>query len=146
MRNKKQVQTKSSTEPKPDPEKELNRELDIFRGEIDAATQHLYAYLAIHSIARRRKRVLEAINQFPLFWRTTTGALQTAALITLRRIFDPNSKHNISTTFGLVQNNQSLFSKEALARRKGGNELFQPIWLGNYLKNVALRAIEWVKI
>jgi hypothetical protein len=116
-------------------DEQIKRELEILRGEIDAATQHLYAYLAVHSIAKRRKTVLEAINLQPLFWMTVTGALQTSALITLRRIFDQDSRHNIDALLGLFQKNQILFSKTELAKRKGANELFHPVWLGKYLEN-----------
>jgi hypothetical protein len=93
-------------------------ELDLFRGECEAASQHLYAYLAIHATARRRKRVFRAISRYALFWNTVLGALQASSLITLGRVFDQDTPHNVDALLKLARANSAMFSKAALARRK----------------------------
>jgi hypothetical protein len=61
------------------------RELEIFRGECEGSSQHLYAYLTIHGVAKRRKTVFRALDRHALFWNTVAGALQGSAIITLGR-------------------------------------------------------------
>jgi len=45
------------------------------------------------------------------------GALQTSTFMTLGRLFDQNSMHNVDRLLKIAQSNMAIFSKEALARR-----------------------------
>lgn len=70
----------------------------------------------------------------PLFWNTAMGAFQTAFFITLGRIFDQKSPHNIDRLLKLAQENREIFSKEALANRKRKASPNADEWLPEYLK------------
>jgi hypothetical protein len=114
-------------------EQRFQRELDLFRGECEASSQHLYAYLAIHAVAKRRKSVFRALNRSALFWNTVAGALQTSALITLGRVFDQDTPHNVDVLLRLAQCSPTIFAKTALAKRKHDSNAAPPQWLDEYI-------------
>lgn len=101
-------------------------ELEIFRGECEAASQHLYAYLTIRRLARRHGPVRRALNRHALFWNTAVGALQQSALVTLGRVFDQDTPHNVDVLLRLATNGRAMFSKAALAVRKAEAGLQPP--------------------
>jgi hypothetical protein len=78
--------------------------------------------------------VLDLLNSAPLFWGTNLGALQTATFVTLGRIFDKKSTHNLGRLLKLAQDNPDIFSKVALGRRKQGTDKSPPDWLTEYLQ------------
>jgi len=80
-------------------------ELDVFRKATDEASQYLYAYLTIHRMARRRRRVEVQFRRNSLFWLTLASSLQISLLITLGRVFDQKSKHNLDrpNSFGAAK-------------------------------------------
>ena len=117
------------------PSHQFERELEVFRTEVAAATQFFYGYLTVHAVAADQKRVYQLRNTAPLFWNTSLGALQTAAFIALGRIFDQNSTHNVDRLFRIAQNNSPIFSKEALGLRKQGASPTPFDWLADYLAN-----------
>jgi len=117
-------------------EKKFERELEVFQTEVEAATQFLYAFLAVHAVAADNKEVHKLLNHAPLFWNTNLGALQTAAFIVLGRIFDQNSTHNVDKLLRIAQDNHQIFLKEAFRRRRQGNEQELPSWLENYVQGV----------
>jgi AbiU2 len=114
---------------------QFERELEVFRTEVAAGTQFLYAYLAVHAVAADRRPVYELLNRAPLFWNTCLAALQTAALIALGRVFDQDSAHNLDKVLHIAQDNPQIFSRAALGRRKQGNNPESPEWLDEYLRN-----------
>ena len=117
-------------------EAEFEHELEVFRTEANAAAQFFYAYLAIYSAMETDKAVTRWVNTAPLFWSTNLRALQTSTFVALGRIFDTSSAHNVNRLLYLAQHNsQIIFSKEALDRRKQGNEKEPPEWLPEYLQN-----------
>jgi hypothetical protein len=59
--------------------------------------------------------------------------MQSAAIIAIGRVFDQGSHHNLDKLLRLAQSNLSMFSKEALARRKQGDAPQPPSWLEQYL-------------
>ena len=61
-------------------------------------------------------------------------ALQTATFITLGRIFDQSSAHNVDRVIGLARRHPSIFSKSELAKRKQGTAKAPPEWLPEYLE------------
>ena len=71
-----------------DDSRQFENELGYFRSEVDIAIQTLFAFLAVHRLARRDKRIGRALNKTPHFWKTTLHALQCTHFITLGRIFD----------------------------------------------------------
>ena len=117
------------------PEVQFERELEIFRTEAEGGTQFLYAYLAVHAAAARRKAVHRLLNDAPLFWNTCLAALQAASFMALGRIFDNDSDHNLSNLLRITQDHPEIFSKEALGRRKQGSNPERPDWLTEYLQS-----------
>jgi hypothetical protein len=125
------------------PEADFVRELEIFRTEADAAVQFFYAWQAIHAVAGVNQRVTQALNQTPLFWNTTLGALQTATLIVVGRVFDPDpNSHNVSRLLRLGQEHLEIFSKPALAARKRQGSRNADEWLPGYLRTAYEPTIE----
>jgi hypothetical protein len=116
---------------------EFKRELEIFRTEGDAAVQFFYAWQAINAVAGSDQSVHRALNMAPLFWNTSLGALQTATLVTLGRVFDPDpNNHSITRLLSLAHGNLTIFSKEALAERKCELSANADEWLPEYLQSV----------
>src|SRR5690348_2068181 len=116
-------------------ETQFERELDVFRTEVESALQFFYGYLAVHASAGKIAAVHRLLNTAPLFWNSTLGALQTASLVVLGRIFDQTSVHNIGELLTLAENNPSIFSKAALGRRKLASAANAQSWLTDYLEN-----------
>src|SRR4051812_46114255 len=98
----------------------FEEELEIFRKEANAAAQFLYASLALNALASEHHRVLDHLNDAPLFWNTTIFALQKAAIVALGRIFQTDTAHNVARLLKAAQG-LSVFSKESLALRKQGD-------------------------
>lgn len=109
------------------------RELEIFRGECEGSSQHLYAYLTIHGVAKRRKTVFRALDRHALFWNTVAGALQGSAIITLGRVFDQDTPHNVDALLRLAQGSPGMFSRSALATRKLAGAAAPPSWLSAFI-------------
>jgi hypothetical protein len=93
-------------------------ELEIFRNEVEAVTQFFHAERTFHVMAAKYKEVHEFLNRTPMFWNTCTAALQTSTIITLGRIFDKKSRHNLDALISMARNNRKIFSKQALEGRK----------------------------
>jgi hypothetical protein len=117
------------------PEVQFERELEIFRTEAEAALQFFYSFLAIHASAGDTPTVHRLLNTAPLFWNTALGALQTGTFVVLGRIFDQTSAHNVGRVLHLAENNVSIFSKNALGRRKMASSSNAQSWLADYLKD-----------
>jgi hypothetical protein len=121
-----------------DAETAFDRELEIFRRETSAATQFLYAHVAVHATMAENEAVADKLNEASLFWMTNLGALQLSAFVVLGRIFDQDkkSKHNVDRLLRLAQDNAEIFTKPALARRKQKASPSAHQWLPAYLRNV----------
>lgn len=115
-------------------EVQFERELEIFRTEVEGGTQFLYAYLAVHAAAAGRKAVHRLLNEAPLFWNTCLAALQTGSFMALGRIFDHDSDHNLNRLLRITQDHPEIFTKVALGRRKQDNKPDPPEWLSEYLR------------
>lgn len=117
------------------PDREYERELDLFRRECEAASQYLLAHLTIHDAARTRPAVLRSLNEDAMFWNTVASGLQIATFMALGRVFDQESPHNVDRLISLAQDHPSIFSIPALARRKQGTSPKPPAWLDEYLRD-----------
>lgn len=116
---------------------EFVNELELFRTEAESAIQFFYAWEAVHAVARTNQKVHQLLNQAPLFWNTSLGALQTSTLVALGRIFDPNpDHHSVTRLLSTALSDLSIFSKEALADRKLRQSENAEQWLPEYLKSV----------
>lgn len=114
------------------PEKAFERELEIFRTECESAAVFYYAYLTVHSVAADES-VYNHLNTAPMFWNANLAALQLATFITLGRIFDSTSPHNIGALLKLARGHPEIFSKAALGARKKASGDSNPPWLEDYL-------------
>ena len=110
--------------------------MEVLREASEGASQYLYAYLAIHAIARRSSRVWNHVEDNATFWWTVTSALQTSTMLALGRIFDPDpATHNVSRLLRLAQQSRSMFSRSALAARRRGIGP-EPPWLADFVRDV----------
>lgn len=109
-------------------------QLQNFDNEARNAARYVYADLAVQHAASKSKRLLHRLNETPMFWLTTAAAFQTAAYISLGRVFDNNSRYNINQLLDSVESNTALFQRDALAERKREGRAADPPWLDDYLK------------
>ncbi len=114
-------------------ETRFERELELFRQECESAAQFFFGYMAVHEVTRRRPLVWGLLNRNAMFWNTATGAMQSAAIIAMGRIFDQGSPHNIDRVLKIAQDHPSMFSRAALGRRKQGSASSAPSWLETFL-------------
>ena len=105
------------------------RELEIFRHDVEGATQLFYAHLAVHATMAQHEQVADRLNEASLFWSTCQYALQSSTFIVLGRIFDQKSRHNIDHLIGIALRDPSMFSESALAQRKRGAAVGQNGWM-----------------
>jgi HEPN superfamily AbiU2-like protein len=89
----------------------FEHELEIFRHEAEAGTQFFYSHLAVHALAGKHEEIETVLNEAPLFWNTSLGALQSAAFVTLGRIFDQKSPHNVDRLLQIARQSLPIFSK-----------------------------------
>jgi hypothetical protein len=115
------------------PEAEFEEELELFRKEVQGATQFFYGFLAVNTAAASRKAVLDLMNEAPTFWNTATAGLQLAAFIALHRIFDRSANHSVFSLLRMAERNRHIFSKEALGERKKRGNANALDWLDEYL-------------
>ncbi|MGD0584160.1 MAG: hypothetical protein ABSA86_00080 [Oryzomonas sp.] len=116
---------------------QFERELEIFRTELEQGTQFFYTYVALHMVASKRKTVQSLLNMTPLFWNTILGSLQSSTFIVLGRIFEPEkkSRHNLQRLLAMAHENNQIFSKVALGKRKKATGLTDSD-VNNYLLDV----------
>jgi len=120
------------------PDEQFLDELEIFRKDTEGATQFFCAYESIHDMAAKHERVLSLLSQTPLFSNTILAALQTAWIVTLGRVFDQDSAHNLDRLLRIAQKNPEIFSKLALAQRRisdRAEESEWPGWLNDFVQN-----------
>jgi len=119
-----------------DKEDRFTHELEVFRTELESAIQYFYADRAMNSVLAKDKKKLAMVNRTPLFWVTVSGGLHTSFFITLGRIFDQDSKHNIDNVLRTAQTNADIFSKESLEKRKRSGSANAAVWIDEYMKTV----------
>lgn len=111
------------------------KDLELFRTEAESAIQFFYAWDAIHTVAADDPKVVRMLNQAPLFWNTSLGALQTSTFVALGRLFDPDqNNHSVTRLLSTAHSNLSIFSKDSLAERKRKQSTNADDWLPEYLK------------
>lgn len=118
-----------------DPVTEFQVQLRNFDNEVRNAVRYLYADLAIQHAASQSQRLLHRLNDTPTFWLTTAAALQTAAYISIGRIFDKDSRYTLEKLLAVAESNLIIFQREALENRKMDGHSTQPEWLAEYLNN-----------
>ncbi|MES2583200.1 MAG: hypothetical protein V4627_10830 [Pseudomonadota bacterium] len=121
----------------PSPSIDFEDQLELFRTESQSALQFFYAWDGTHAIAAKDKAVVRLLNEAPLFWNTTLGALQASTFVALGRVFDPDTNnHSVTRLLALAHANLDIFSKDALAARKRKLSTNADEWLPEYLRSV----------
>jgi uncharacterized protein YbgA (DUF1722 family) len=108
-------------------------QLENFRHETAVAAQYLYAQLAVQHAGSKSDKLLSRLNETPRFWKVHMAATQTAAYVTLGRIFDTTSNYNVDALLTTFEESLHLFSRQALAARKSEGSSKRPDWLDEYL-------------
>ena len=114
-------------------EARFTEDLEIFRAEAQSGAQMLYAFLSMQAVLAEKRRLRDAVNENPLFWKTTLAAMQTSFFITLGRVFDTSSKHNLFKLLKYAEDHAEIFSLDALAARKQAASPNADEWLDEYL-------------
>lgn len=117
-------------------EKAFERELEVFRKDCESAAQFFYGHMAINEVARRRQVVLAFLNRNAMFWNTTSGAMQAAAIVAMGRSFDQGSPHNVDRLMKLAQGDPTMFSRTSLRRRKENDWGVPSARLDDYMRDV----------
>lgn len=117
-------------------ESEFLKELEFFCTEVESAIQFCYAFLTLHASLFKNQQAHDVVNRTPLFWNTNLAALQSSFFITLGRIFDQQSEHNVDKVIKSAQRNSVIFSKEALEARKREGSPNADEWIHDYMKDV----------
>ena len=97
---------------------DFEQELETFRIEEEAAQQSFFAWLSVRNYLAQNKDALAFVNRTPMFWLTTNHSLLVDAFVSLGRIFDQGSKHNLDKLLRLASKDMAFFTKKALAGRK----------------------------
>jgi len=116
--------------------RDFEKQLNNFRKEVSVISSYLYADFSINHAASKSKKILNRLNETPLFWNTVSAALQTAAYIALGRVFDQHkeSRYTIDKLLCSAESNIASFQREALAgRKRHDSQNPNPSWLKQYL-------------
>jgi hypothetical protein len=108
-------------------------QLENLRHEAGVAARYIYADMAVQHAASKSPKLLNRLNRTPTFWIACGAAFQSAAYISLGRIFDVTSKYNVGTLLDALEANLHIFQCEALAERKRDGKTVDPPWLAEYL-------------
>lgn len=108
-------------------------QLRNFGHEANVAAQYLYAEMAIQHAASKSKKLLNRLNDSPRFWLACGASLQSAAYISLGRVFDITSKYNINALLDTMETNLHIFQRAGLAARKRASVNLEPGQLQSYL-------------
>lgn len=109
-----------------------------YSNEYRIATQAFYAWKAINNIASKDSNTHSSINENAATWNIILYSLQSTYFISLRRLFDSDSKAlSVDGLLKACVDNIYEFSKEKIAERKIGDDGKKPEWLDKYLEGVS---------
>ncbi len=106
-----------------DAEKEFEYELEVFRIEVNMATQAFYSWLVAAKIFSNDKLPLYTKSESVCFLGTVRNALDVSFMLSLGRLFDKRKdcNFNLRTISEIAKKNINIFSKESLRSRKAKN-------------------------
>jgi AbiU2 len=116
-------------------DKEFQRELNIFQEETAEALQTFRAFMAIHAAARENVAFYHFLNRTPMFWIRCVNALHADSIMSLGRVFDQDSLHNLDRLIRMAQSNPAIFSKASLERRIVPSGTPRPPWIDEVLRD-----------
>lgn len=109
--------------------------LENFRREVNILASYVYSENAVQHAASLSKKLLGRLNVTAQFWLIHDAACQTAAFMTLGRIFDSKSKHNVERLIESFEESLALFQRPALEVRKMEGQSKRPDWMDDYLRD-----------
>jgi hypothetical protein len=80
----------------------------------------LCADLTMNAVAIEYSEVHESLDQNAEFWALASNALHTSVFVTLHRLLDDASAGNVYAVLHCARSNPEMFSRSALAARRGG--------------------------
>ncbi|MEQ1596902.1 MAG: transposase [Casimicrobium sp.] len=108
-------------------------QLESLRNEANLIAGYVYAELAINFRAGKSRKLLQRLNETPMFWKYVAAGFQTSAYIAISRVFDDKSRYAIKELVKAFDRDLELFQRESLAARKWSGAGEKPEWLDNYL-------------
>jgi hypothetical protein len=100
-------------------EQKFEHELNVFRHDVHRGARSFCGYIGINELMQSNPAIFDLLDDAALFWMTVLAALQMDAFVTLGRIFDPKSRHSLNRLVRMAEDNREIFSRKALARRRG---------------------------
>jgi hypothetical protein len=116
------------------PHRQFEVQLKNLQNEAGIAARYIYADMAIQHAASKSQKLLNRLNRAPTFWIACGAAFQTAAYMSLGRIFDTKSHFNVAAVLDAMEADPPLFQRDALANRKRDGRTTDPRWLQDYLR------------
>jgi hypothetical protein len=104
----------------PNPEQIFLQRLDALQRDARAAARYAYAGSSIHFIANQNSELIPILDRDAGFWNTVLGAMQTASIVALGRIYD--TRKDVLSAEHLVRHVTTypgIFSRANLTARKG---------------------------
>lgn len=117
------------------PAKDFEKQLRNLALETTVVASYVYAEMAIQHAASKSKPLLATLNRTPTFWKTCYAAFQSSAYVALGRIFDLKSPFNLEALIASMEDDMSVFSRNALAARKVKAGFISPTRLQEYVSN-----------
>jgi hypothetical protein len=111
----------------------FQQQLNMFRIDVESASQCFSAYISIHRTASSNKIVRARLNDTILLWNTILGSLLSSTFVSLGRIFDEDSPHNINKLLSLIKNNPDIFTKQSLRLRRELETNAATEWIDNFI-------------
>jgi hypothetical protein len=112
---------------------DFTQQLENFEHEVRNVARYVYAEMAINHAASKSKILLNRLNKTPRFWLTCNAALQSAAYISLGRIFDTKSPYNVNALLNSMEKNIQIFERAELEGRKKDLMVSESSFWNDYL-------------
>lgn len=102
----------------PDPEEQFRARLDALERDARAAARFAFIGSAINAIAAGRPALIRRLDEHAGFWNSVLGALQTAAIVALGRIYDSRRDvHSADHLLSHAERYPGIFGRTVLAAR-----------------------------
>jgi hypothetical protein len=103
-----------------DAEREFSRLLELLGEVAELPGRFLCADITMNAVAIEHSDVHESLNRNAEFWALASNGLHTCVFVTLHRLLDHASAGNVYAVLNCARSNPEMFSRSALATRRGG--------------------------
>lgn len=108
-------------------------ELESFRLNVESGFLCLQANVSANELALNDSGVARRAGEAALFWNAMQCSLQASAFLSLGRMFDQSSPHNIDRLIRIAQEDANLFSADSLRARKIADSTNSQQWIAHYM-------------